>query len=197
MGKDLLQTMLSQIDSSNMGQLADVCAAVTSAKGEQLQEVLEQLNIVERQRKSLVLLKNELESVKTARRINREIESKVTQQQQKYFLNEQLKSIKKELGLETDEKEMLIEKFRARLEKLTVPEEVMKTINEELTKLSSTEPASTEFAVTRNYLDWLTLLPWGVRSADNLSLSHASNVLAEDHYGLKDLKERILEFIAV
>ena len=129
--------------------------------------------------------------------MNRDIEQKVSQQQQRYFLNEQMKSIKRELGLETDEKETLLTKFKKRLAKLTVPPAVQKTIDEEMQKLSTTEPASTEFAVTRNYLDWLTQLPWGVHSTDNLSLKHATEVLDDDHYGLKDIKERILEFIAV
>ena len=123
---------------------------------------------------------------------------------------EQLKSIKKELGIEKDDKTSLVEKFRERVDKMRehekevgAPEEgdqvpqYRRVIEEELTKLESLEPASSEFSVTRNYLDWLTLLPWGKYGEDRLDVASARSVLDEDHYGLKDVKERILEFIAV
>ena len=117
--------------------------------------------------------------------------------QRRYMLMEQLKHIKKELGLEKDDKEALATKFSERIADKEVPAEVMKTIDEELAKLSMLEPASSEFNVTRNYLDWLTALPWSVFSEENFDLQRADAVLAEDHYGLEDIKERILEFIAV
>jgi Lon-like ATP-dependent protease len=195
--KEMLTALLHQLDPSNPSQLADISACVTSARGSDLQEVLEALDVKLRQKRALALLKDELKVAQLQQKMNRDIEQKVSQQQQRYFLNEQMKSIKRELGLETDEKETLLTKFKGRLAKLKVPDAVMKTIDEEMQKLSTTEPASTEFAVTRNYLDWLTQLPWGVSSTDKLSLAHAAAVLDEDHYGLKDLKERILEFIAV
>jgi ATP-dependent Lon protease len=195
--KEMLTALLHQLDPSNPSQLADISACVTSARGAELQEVLEALNVKLRQQRALVLLKDELKVAQLQHKMNRDIEQKVSQQQQKYFLNEQLKAIKRELGVETDEKEALVTKFRTRLAKLKVPEAVMKTIEEEMQKFSTTELSSSDFAVTRNYLDWLTQLPWGVHSTDNLSLAHAATVLDEDHYGLKDLKERILEFIAV
>jgi ATP-dependent Lon protease len=193
----MLTALLHQLDPSNPSQLADISACVTSARGGELQEVLEALNVKLRQQRALLLLKDELKIAQLQHKMNRDIEQKVSQQQQKYFLNEQLKAIKRELGVETDEKETLINKFRTRLAKLKVPEAAMKTIEEEMQKFSTIEHSSSEFAVTRNYLDWLTQLPWGVHSTDKLSLAHAATVLDEDHYGLKDLKERILEFIAV
>jgi Lon-like ATP-dependent protease len=113
------------------------------------------------------------------------------------MLLEQLRSIKKELNIEQDDKEALIAKFHERLKNLKVPEQPLKVINDELAKLSTLESASSEYNITRNYLDWLTSLPWGVHTQDNLDLNHAEVVLDEDHYGLKDIKERILEFIAV
>ena len=96
-----------------------------------------------------------------------------------------------------DDKEALVAKFTERIEGKELPAEAAKTVEEELAKLQLLEPASSEFNVTRNYLDWLTGLPWGVFSEENFSLRHAEQVLAEDHYGLEDIKERILEFIAV
>lgn len=119
------------------------------------------------------------------------------QQHRKYILHEQLKVIKKELGIEKDDKDAIGEKYRERIKAKTVPAEVMAVIEEELTKLNFLESHSSEFNVTRNYLDWLTTLPWGVMSEENLDLARATEVLDRDHYGMEDIKKRILEFIAV
>ena len=105
--------------------------------------------------------------------------------------------IKKELGLEKDDKDAIEEKFRVRLKELIVPSHVMEVIEEEINKLSFLDNHSSEFNVTRNYLDWLTSLPWGIQSVENLELTEAARVLDEDHYGMEDVKKRILEFIAV
>uniref|UniRef100_A0A5K3FZD6 endopeptidase La n=1 Tax=Mesocestoides corti TaxID=53468 RepID=A0A5K3FZD6_MESCO len=129
--------------------------------------------------------------------IGKEVEEKVKTQHRKYMLSEQLKVIKRELGMEKDDKDAIAEKFRARLANLTVPKAVTEVIDEELSKLSVLDHHSSEFNVTRNYLDWLTNLPWGLTSEENLDLARARVVLDEDHYGLDDVKRRILEFIAV
>ena len=112
---------------------------------------------------------------------------------------EQLKSIKKELGMERDDKTALQEKFREKFApfKDDAPAHAVKTIDEELNKLAGLEPSSSEFNVTRNYLEWLTSIPWGHSSEERLDISQAADVLYADHYGLDDVKERILEFIAV
>ncbi|MEQ2246118.1 Lon protease mitochondrial [Ilyodon furcidens] len=102
-----------------------------------------------------------------------------------------------ELGLEKDDKEAIEEKFRERLKDRIVPQHIMDVISEELNKLSLLDNHSSEFNVTRNYLDWLTSMPWGTNSQENLSLDRAREVLEEDHYGMDDVKKRILEFIAV
>lgn len=113
------------------------------------------------------------------------------------MLNEQLKVIKKELGLEKEDKDAIEEKFRSRIKELTVPKHVLDVIEEELAKLQFLDNHSSEFSVTRNYLDWLTSLPWGKSTEECLDLKIASGVLEEDHYGMEDVKKRILEFIAV
>ncbi|KAK9751852.1 Lon protease (S16) C-terminal proteolytic domain [Popillia japonica] len=105
--------------------------------------------------------------------------------------------IKKELGLEKEDKDAIGEKFRERIKEKILPQAVSSVIEEELNKLSFLESHSSEFNVTRNYLDWLTSLPWGVQSAENLNLQRATEILDEDHYGMEDIKRRILEFIAV
>jgi Lon-like ATP-dependent protease len=177
--------------------LADFGAALTSADSQQQQEVLECLDIGERLRLTLELLKKELAVASLQQKLRKEVEDKVNNVQRKYFLQEQLKIIKKELGLEKDDKDAIAEKFRERIKDLVLPEAVEEVIEEELSKLSFLDNHSAEFSVTRNYLDWLTNLPWGRTSEENLDLKWARQVLDEDHYGLKDIKDRILEFIAV
>ncbi|XP_022625790.1 lon protease homolog, mitochondrial isoform X1 [Seriola dumerili] len=177
--------------------LSDMGAALTGAESHELQDVLEEINIPKRLYKALSLLKKEYELSKLQQRLGREVEEKIKQTHRKYLLQEQLKIIKKELGLEKEDKEAIEEKFRERLKDRTVPQHIMDVINEELNKLALLDNHSSEFNVTRNYLDWLTSMPWGTNSEENLSLERAKAVLEEDHYGMDDVKKRILEFIAV
>lgn len=142
-------------------------------------------------------MKKELELSKLQQKIGREVEEKVKQQHRKYILHEQLKVIKKELGIEKDDKDAIGDKYRDRIKDKIVPKAVQTVIDEELTKLNFLESHSSEFNVTRNYLDWLTCLPWGVMSTENLDIQRAIEILDEDHYGMEDIKKRILEFIAV
>ncbi|XP_066504116.1 lon protease homolog, mitochondrial [Hoplias malabaricus] len=177
--------------------LSDMGAALTGAESHELQDVLEETNIPKRLYKALSLLKKEYELSKLQQRLGREVEEKIKQTHRKYLLQEQLKIIKKELGLEKEDKDAIEEKFRERLKDRNVPEHIMEVINEELNKLSLLDNHSSEFNVTRNYLDWLTSMPWGINSVENLELARAKEVLEEDHYGMEDVKKRILEFIAV
>ncbi|XP_056131990.1 lon protease homolog, mitochondrial [Lampris incognitus] len=177
--------------------LSDMGAALTGAESHELQDVLEETNIPKRLYKALSLLKKEYELSKLQQRLGREVEEKIKQTHRKYLLQEQLKIIKKELGLEKEDKEAIEEKFRERLKDKAVPHHILDVINEELNKLGLLDNHSSEFNVTRNYLDWLTSMPWGTNSQENLTLERAKEVLEEDHYGMDDVKKRILEFIAV
>ncbi|XP_028619310.1 lon protease homolog, mitochondrial [Grammomys surdaster] len=177
--------------------LSDMGAALTGAESHELQDVLEETNILKRLYKALSLLKKEFELSKLQQRLGREVEEKIKQTHRKYLLQEQLKIIKKELGLEKDDKDAIEEKFRERLRELVVPKHVMDVVDEELSKLALLDNHSSEFNVTRNYLDWLTSIPWGRQSNENLDLARAQAVLEEDHYGMEDVKKRVLEFIAV
>ncbi|XP_022106204.1 lon protease homolog, mitochondrial-like [Acanthaster planci] len=177
--------------------LSDLGAALTGAEPAELQEVLEEMNIPKRLMLALSLLKKEYEVSKLQQRLGKEVEEKVKTAHRRYMLQEQLKIIKKELGLEKDDKDAIEEKFRERLKGKEVPKPVMDVIDEEMNKLSFLDNHSSEFSVTRNYLDWLTQLPWGVFSDENLELKTAREVLERDHYGMEDVKKRILEFIAV
>ncbi|KAJ8508583.1 hypothetical protein ONZ45_g9147 [Pleurotus djamor] len=178
-------------------KLADFAAAVSTGEVQELQDVLESLVVDDRLRKALLVLKKELINAQLQSKLSRDVDSKIAKRQREYYLMEQLKGIKKELGMESDGKDKLIEKFRERAASLKMPEAVRKVFDEELNKLAGLEPAASEANVTRNYLDWLTQIPWGQHSPENYSISHATSVLDADHYGLTDVKSRILEFLAV
>ncbi|KAK9884405.1 hypothetical protein WA026_007251 [Henosepilachna vigintioctopunctata] len=197
--RDSLQQMMHQGQRvvDNPVYLSDLGAALTAAESKELQEVLEEMEIPKRLMLSLALLKKELELSKLQQKIGKEVEEKVKQHHRKYILHEQLKVIKKELGLEKEDKDAVGEKFRERIKDKVVPQAVSAVIEEELNKLGFLESHSSEFNVTRNYLDWLTSLPWGLQSEENLNLQRATEILDKDHYGMEDIKRRILEFIAV
>ncbi|KAI1430215.1 lon protease [Xylaria sp. FL1777] len=178
-------------------KLADFAAAVSAGEPAELQEVLSSLNVEDRMQKALVVLKKELMNAQLQSKITKDVEQKITKRQREYWLMEQMKGIRRELGIESDGKDKLVETFKEKADKLTMPEAVRKIFDEEINKLAHLESAASEFNVTRNYLDWLTQIPWGQRSAENFGIQNAMSVLDEDHYGLKDVKDRILEFIAV
>lgn len=168
-----------------------------NAETEELQEIMEEMNMMRRLDLALEVLEKERARAKLLRDIRQSVEKKVQEQHYKYMLNEQLKVIKRELGIEKEDKQAVIEKLDERLKDLKVPEYAMKVIKEEQTKLSFLDPHSSEFSISRNYLDWLTSIPWGKTSEEITDVKWARTVLDEDHYGMKDVKERILEFIAV
>ncbi len=192
-----IKLFLGRSSMDDPARLTDFAANLTNADGFELQEVLETFDIHRRIDKVLVLLKKELEVSRLQTKISQQIEEKISKQQREFFLREQFKAIKKELGLEKEGKTSEIEKFQQRLKNLTLGEEAQKAVDEEIQKLQLIEPSSPEYTVSRNYLDWLTILPWGKFSKDSYDLKRARRVLDRDHYGLEDVKERILEFIAV
>lgn len=195
--KEELQIFLSHSDFTEPGKLADFAVALTTAGREELQDVLETFDLQSRIDKALMLLKKELDLSKLQNSITQKMEQTISKSQRDFFLKEQLKTIKKELGLEKEDKLIDLEKFEGRLEKRKVPEDVLTIIREEMEKLSVLEIQSAEYGVCRNYLDWLTIVPWGIYSEEMHDLKKAKRILEEDHYGLEDIKERILEFISV
>ena len=192
-----LKQYLANFSPSQPSLLADFSAALTTASGEQLQEILDTLPLQSRMDKVLALLRKEREVAELQGRITSQVNEKVSDQQREFFLREQLKIIQKELGISKDDRTTDVETFESRLEGLDMPAPVAKRIEEELQKLSVLETGSPEYGVTRNYLDWATSVPWGVLSDDNLELKHAREVLNDHHEGLEDVKKRILEFLAV
>ncbi|SIN86609.1 ATP dependent PIM1 peptidase. Serine peptidase. MEROPS family S16 [Sulfurivirga caldicuralii] len=192
-----LRYFLNRFSPSNHAQLADFAATLTTAEGPVLQDVLETLNLSERMEKVLRLIKDEIEVTRIQSNIRERVEENLSQHQREFFLKQQLKEIQKELGIVKDDRSADVDLFRERLENLQLSEEARQKAEEELEKLAMLDPHSPEYAVSRNWLDWITQLPWGIHSKDNLDLGHARKVLDRHHDGLEDVKQRILEFIAV
>ena len=162
---------------------------------DEAQELLEMNNLTSKMRRLVSIMGQEVEVLELGRKIKSEAQSEMQERQREYFLREQQKAIQRELG-EGDE-QMEVEEFREKIEASNMPEEAEKEAKRELERLSRVPTASPEYSVVRTYLDWLTALPWDVQTQDNLDIAHARNVLDEDHYDLEDIKERILEFLAV
>lgn len=200
MNTDILQQML--LENHDVLQdtiyLCDLGAsiAIDTASVER-QAVLEERDVTKRLMLSLSMLKKALELTQLQHRIGQEVDENVKRLHRKFMLNEQIKVIKKELGIEKDDRNALSEKFIDRLIGKRVPAVVLETINDEMKKLKMTEGYSIEFNVVRNYLDWLTALPWGISTTERLNIDRASRILNKMHYGMPEVKTRILEFIAV
>jgi ATP-dependent Lon protease len=195
--KEELQIFLGHSDFTEPGRLADFAVALTTATRQELQKVLETFQIEKRIDKALILLKKELDISELQNRISQRIDASISKTQREFFLREQLKTIRKELGMDRDEKGLDLEKFQARIKERTLPKDVESVISEELDKISTLDVQSSEYGIARGYLDWLTIVPWGVHSKDRLDVRKAKTTLDEDHYGLDDIKKRILEFISV
>ncbi|MCB2385899.1 endopeptidase La [Thalassolituus alkanivorans] len=192
-----LKNYLNHFSPNDPSPLTDFAAAITTAEGKALQDVLATLPLQKRMEKTLVLLKKEVEVARLQAEINKTVNEDISKHQRDFFLKQQLKTIQKELGLAKDDKTAEIDEFVQRLEGKDIPAAARKRIDEELHKLKMLETGSPEYSVTRNYLDWATSVPWGVYSTDAFDLSHAREVLDAHHAGLDDVKQRIMEFLAV
>ncbi len=160
------------------------------------QELLELDAVTAKLRRLMDILNKELEVLELGRKIQTEAQSEMEKVQREYFLREQLKAIQRELG-EADEQQVEIEEFRQKISQAGMTEEAEREARRELDRMEKLPTAAAEYGVIRTYLDWLVSLPWSKRTEDNLDIAHARYVLDVDHYGLKDIKERILEFLAV
>jgi ATP-dependent Lon protease len=163
---------------------------------EDQQRLLEIDSTLEKLRTLMSILTKELEVLELGHKIQSEAQSEMEKMQREFFLREQLKAIQRELG-EGDEQTVEVEEFRRKIDDTDMPEEAEREARRELERLSRLPTAAAEYGVIRTYLDWMVNLPWDIRTDDNLDIPHARQVLDEDHYGLKDIKERILEYLAV
>lgn len=195
--EELGQVLSNKISINDGDRLADFTASILFSEKKEMQDVLETLDVLQRLKKVLFILKKELDLGRLQSKISKQIDSRLQKNQREFFLREQLKEIKQELGLARDEKSSEIEKLIAQAAKLNFSKEAKKIFDEELEKLQFLDTHSPDFSLVRNYLDWIVSLPWGIFSEEKTSLMEAEKILHDDHYGLEDIKERILEFIAV
>ena len=178
------------------GRLADYIAATLDLKPEDKQILLETISPTDRLAQLVVSLTKELDLLELESKIQSDAQGVINQGQREYFLREQMKAIQKELG-ETDDLLLEVEEMREQIEKANMPEKVHAIAHKELNRLSKMHSASPESTVSRNYLDWLLHLPWAVSTQDHLDITHAKQILDEDHYDLEKVKDRILEYLAV
>ena len=198
---DLVPSIPSELISSALNvddpmQLAYAVGTYIRTDLAEAQKLLELDHIEEKLRHLLGVLGRELEVLELGRKIQTEAQSEMERMQREYYLREQLKAIQRELG-EGDEQTVEIDEFRRKIAEAGMPEEARREAERELDRLSKLPVQAAEYGVIRTYLDWLTTLPWSTSTEDNLDIRHARQVLDEDHYGLKDVKERILEYLAV
>jgi ATP-dependent Lon protease len=189
-----LQVMVANVDDPVM--LSHLIAGALRLPTEEKQSLLEELDVTKRMRRLSELLARELEVVALDTKIQTQVQSELQKGQRDFFLRQQLKAIQDELG-EGDEAQAEIKELRAQLEALRLPEEVSKQVERELGRLERLQPSMAEYGVVRTYLEWIASLPWDTSTEDNLDLAHARRVLDQDHYDIEQVKERILEFLAV
>jgi len=188
---------LNMVNIDHPGKIADFITSIINIDRKQQQQILETLNVRRRMEQVLVYIKKEQELLKIQKKIQNQINEKIEKSQREYFLREELKAIKAELGLPVDSKSGEYKRFKEAVEKLDLTGEVKEQVTQELEKFSLMDPNASEFVVTRNYLDTIISLPWNDPEPEELDMERARKILDQDHHGLEDVKERILEFLAV
>ncbi len=188
---------LNMVNIDHPGKIADFITSILNIDRGEQQKILEILDVRERMEKVLIHIKKEQELLKIQKRIQKEINEKISKSQREYFLKEELKAIKKELGMPVDAKSSEYNRFKEAIEKLNLKGEVKEQVEQELEKFSLMDPNSSEFVVTRNYLETIVSLPWQDPPPEEIDMEKAKRILEKDHYGMEDVKERILEYLAV
>jgi len=196
MGKFEKEAMTPPAGISDAEQFADIVAAALATDLETKQEILEQFDVIDRMEKILSVLHSEIEILRLEHSISHKVKDKIDKNQREYYLREQIKVIKDELG-EGDDPDSESEAIFAKLKALNAPEAVMQKAEKELSRLERMQPGNPDATVIRGYLDWLTQIPWNIKDEENKDLTVAAQILDEDHYGMKKVKERIVEFLAV
>ncbi|HEX4010570.1 MAG TPA: endopeptidase La [Solirubrobacteraceae bacterium] len=191
---DELEVMVANVDDPVI--LSHLIAGALRLPTPDKQALLEELDVTKRLRRLSEILARELEVVALDTKIQSQVQSELSKSQREFFLRQQLKAIQDELG-EGDEVQAEANELRIQLEALQLPDEVAKQVQRELGRLERLQPAMAEYGVVRNYLEWIASLPWNTATEDNLDLRHARRVLDQDHYDIEQVKERILEFLAV
>ena len=191
---------LNMVNIDNPGKIADFIASILNVDKNEQQKILETLNVRARMEQVLIFIKKEQELLRVQKKIQRELNDRVEKNQREYFLREEMKSIQEELGETLGGDATDYQKFKNAIEELKLTGEVLETANNELEKLRMMEPGSSEYMVTRNYLDLICKLPWnteGSSKMDDFDINEAQKILERDHFGLDDVKKRIIEYLAV
>ena len=188
---------LNMVNIDHPGKIADFITSILNIDRNEQQQVLETLDVYQRMEQVLIHIKREQELLRIQKKIQTQINEKIQKSQREYFLKEELKAIKNELGMPTDSKSSEYQRLQEQIAALSLTGEVKEQVDKELDKFNLMDPNSSEFHVTRNYLDTIVSLPWGDPPRQTVDIVKARKVLDSDHYGLEDVKERILEFLAV
>ena len=188
---------LNMVNIDNPGKIADFIASILNVDKDEQQKILETVNVRQRMEQVLVFIKKEQELLRVQKKIQSELNDRIEKNQREYFLREEMRSIQEELGETPDGNDTDYQKFKKKIAEFNFEGEIKETVESELSKLSMMEPNSSEWIVTRNYLELVTQLPWKVPAVDDFDLTRAKKVLDDDHFGLEDVKKRIVEYLAV
>jgi ATP-dependent Lon protease len=188
---------LSMVNIDHPGKIADFITSILNIDRAEQQRILEMTDVQARMEHVLVFIKKEQELLKIQKKIQDQLSEKISKSQREYFLKEELKAIKAELGMAVDAKTSEYQRFREAVDKLRLQGEVKEQVEQELEKFSLMDANSPEFTVTRNYLETIIALPWNDDTQESVDIEKARKVLDEDHYGLEDVKERIIEYLSV
>jgi ATP-dependent Lon protease len=188
---------LNMVNIDHPGKIADFIASILNIEKREQQRILEIQNVRQRMEQVLVFIKKEQELLRVQKKIQGEINDRIEKNQREYFLREELKTIKEELGMTTDAKGADYQKFKERIDALKFEGEIKETVESELEKFSLMDANSSEYIVTRNYLETIVSLPWEAPTAEAYDMKEARAILDGDHYGLDDVKKRIVEYLAV
>ena len=188
---------LNMVNIDQPGKIADFITSILNIERKEQQQILETLDVQKRMEHVLIFIKKEKELLSIQKKIHQQINDKISKSQREYFLKEQLNAIKSELGMPTDAKSQEYQRLKDAAEKLNLTGEIKEQVDQELDKFSLMDPNSSEFIVTRNYLETIVSLPWVDPPAEEINMVRARKILDADHYGLEDVKERILEYMAV
>ncbi|MBT3630335.1 MAG: endopeptidase La [Candidatus Marinimicrobia bacterium] len=186
-------SLLSNIQ--HPARLVDRAVSMMQLSNSEKQDILEETDVTERLKKATVLINREIQRQEIGEKIQTEVQEEISKSQREYFLREQMKAIKKELG--EDDQTLEIKELEEKILEAGMPEEALKVANKEIDRLQRIPPSSPEYTVSRTYLDWLVELPWSNETEDRVDIQEALNILDRDHYGLKRVKNRVLEFLAV
>ena len=188
---------LNMVNIDNPGRIADFITSILNIEKTEQQKILETTNVRQRMEQVLLFIKKEQEVLRVQKKVQKELNEKIEKNQRQYFLREEMKSIQDELGVNADGATSDYAKFKQKIDSFNFSGEIKETVESELEKFRYSEPGSAENIVSRNYLELVTLLPWNEKFEEDLDISFAKKTLEKDHFGLEDVKKRIIEYLSI